>query len=119
MKPARKPILWVQNDLQAMARCHRIGQEKDVTVYRLVCKDTYEETLFNIASRKYGASPTAQLLQSLPILVPVGKVFLIYCLSVETTDLLVVHLLKSLSACPQTRRRPPSYLTKKKLLEFV
>lgn len=37
-----------------MARCHRIGQSKDVTVFRLVCKDTYEQTLFNIASRKYG-----------------------------------------------------------------
>lgn len=37
-----------------MARCHRIGQEKDVTVYRLICKDTYEQTLFSIASRKYG-----------------------------------------------------------------
>ncbi len=37
-----------------MARCHRIGQEKDVTVYRLVSKDTYEEQLFNTASRKYG-----------------------------------------------------------------
>ena len=37
-----------------MARCHRIGQDKDVTVYRLVSKDTYEEQLFNTASRKYG-----------------------------------------------------------------
>jgi chromodomain-helicase-DNA-binding protein 7 len=26
-----------------MARCHRIGQRKDVTVYRLVCNDTYEQ----------------------------------------------------------------------------
>lgn len=32
-----------QNDLQAMARCHRIGQDKEVTIYRLVTKDTYEE----------------------------------------------------------------------------
>ena len=43
-----------QNDLQAMARCHRIGQEKEVTVYRLISKDTYEEQLFGTASRKYG-----------------------------------------------------------------
>jgi hypothetical protein len=41
-----------QNDLQAMARCHRIGQEKEVTVYRLISKDTYEEQLFGTASRK-------------------------------------------------------------------
>lgn len=43
-----------QNDLQAMARCHRIGQEKEVTVYRLVSKNTYEQQLFETASRKYG-----------------------------------------------------------------
>lgn len=43
-----------QNDLQAMARCHRIGQEKAVTVYRLVSRNTYENQVFTIASRKYG-----------------------------------------------------------------
>jgi len=43
-----------QNDLQAMARCHRIGQTKDVTIYRLVSKDTYEENLFRASSKKYG-----------------------------------------------------------------
>ena len=43
-----------QNDLQAMARCHRIGQTRDVTVYRLVTKDTYEEHLFETSSRKQG-----------------------------------------------------------------
>ena len=43
-----------QNDLQAMARCHRIGQDKDVTVYRLIANDTYEQTVFEAASRKYG-----------------------------------------------------------------
>ncbi len=46
--------LVLQNDLQAMARCHRIGQDRDVTVYRLVSKNTYEEQLFRTASRKYG-----------------------------------------------------------------
>ncbi|WIA09219.1 hypothetical protein OEZ85_008629 [Tetradesmus obliquus] len=43
-----------QNDLQAMARCHRIGQEREVTVYRLVSQNTYEQQLFETASRKYG-----------------------------------------------------------------
>ncbi|KAG2440284.1 hypothetical protein HXX76_004395 [Chlamydomonas incerta] len=43
-----------QNDLQAMARCHRIGQTKEVTVYRLISADTYEMALFSSASRKYG-----------------------------------------------------------------
>ncbi|KAH7443566.1 hypothetical protein KP509_02G040400 [Ceratopteris richardii] len=43
-----------QNDLQAMARCHRIGQNKDVRIYRLITKDTYEQHLFECSSRKYG-----------------------------------------------------------------
>lgn len=43
-----------QNDLQAMARCHRIGQHREVTVYRLVSADTYEQRLFDVASKKYG-----------------------------------------------------------------
>jgi chromodomain-helicase-DNA-binding protein 7 len=43
-----------QNDLQAMARCHRIGQTKEVKVYRLVTKNTYEEKMFDEASLKLG-----------------------------------------------------------------
>ena len=37
-----------------MARCHRIGQTKEVRIYRLVTKGTYEQQLFASASRKYG-----------------------------------------------------------------
>ena len=43
-----------QNDLQARARCHRIGQTKNVSVYRLVTRRTYEEEIFNRANRKLG-----------------------------------------------------------------
>ena len=43
-----------QSDLQAMARCHRIGQTEEVRVYRLVTKDTYEQKLFETSSCKYG-----------------------------------------------------------------
>ena len=43
-----------------MARCHRIGQDKEVTVYRLITKDTYEENLFQTASRKYGEQRIVQ-----------------------------------------------------------
>ena len=43
-----------QNDLQAMARCHRIGQKKSVMVYRFVTKNTYEAKLFECAARKLG-----------------------------------------------------------------
>jgi hypothetical protein len=43
-----------QNDIQAMARAHRIGQTKEVTIYRLVTQHTYEETLVNTANQKSG-----------------------------------------------------------------
>lgn len=41
-----------QNDIQAQSRCHRIGQTQKVSVYRLICRDTYEVYLFEKASRK-------------------------------------------------------------------
>jgi chromodomain-helicase-DNA-binding protein 7 len=37
-----------------MARCHRIGQTKEVKVYRLVTKATYEQSLFETSAKKYG-----------------------------------------------------------------
>lgn len=43
-----------QNDLQAQARCHRIGQTKDVKMYRLVTKNTYEREMFDRAGMKLG-----------------------------------------------------------------
>ena len=36
-----------QNDIQAQARCHRIGQTKTVNVYRLVTRDTCETRLLS------------------------------------------------------------------------
>jgi SNF2 family DNA or RNA helicase len=47
-------MVFLQNDLQAMARCHRIGQSKEVTIYRLLSRDTYEARVFEISTRKYG-----------------------------------------------------------------
>jgi len=41
-----------QMDLQAMARAHRIGQTKPVTVYRFVSKDTVEEEILERARNK-------------------------------------------------------------------
>jgi len=35
-----------QSDLQAQARCHRIGQTKKVNIYRLITSKTYEEVKF-------------------------------------------------------------------------
>lgn len=43
-----------QNDLQAMARCHRIGQTKPVQVFRLCTKDTYEMHMLATANTKLG-----------------------------------------------------------------
>jgi len=43
-----------QNDIQAMARCHRIGQKKDVTIYRLITRRSFESEMFERASRKLG-----------------------------------------------------------------
>ncbi|DAZ97744.1 TPA: hypothetical protein N0F65_009024 [Lagenidium giganteum] len=43
-----------QNDLQAQARCHRIGQKKSVKIYRLLTSKTYELHMFHQASMKLG-----------------------------------------------------------------
>ncbi len=43
-----------QNDLQALARCHRIGQKREVTVYRLITRRSYEAQMFHKASIKLG-----------------------------------------------------------------
>jgi len=39
---------------QAQARCHRIGQQKAVKVYRLITRNTYEREMFDRASLKLG-----------------------------------------------------------------
>ncbi|CAK6956184.1 chromodomain-helicase-DNA-binding protein 1-like [Scomber scombrus] len=41
-----------QNDLQAAARCHRIGQNRPVKVIRLLARDTVEEILYSRAVSK-------------------------------------------------------------------
>ena len=43
-----------QNDLQAQARCHRIGQQKEVQIYRLVTSGTYEQKMFELSCKKLG-----------------------------------------------------------------
>jgi len=43
-----------QNDLQAQARCHRIGQTKNVKVYRLLSRKSYEMQMFHMSSLKMG-----------------------------------------------------------------
>ena len=41
-----------ENDRQAEDRCHRIGQKKPVTVYRLVVRDTVDEGIYRMGERK-------------------------------------------------------------------
>lgn len=43
-----------QNDLQAQARAHRIGQKFSVKIYRLITRKTYEQHMFHQASLKLG-----------------------------------------------------------------
>jgi superfamily II DNA/RNA helicase len=42
------------NDSQAAARCHRIGQEKPVKIYRLIARNSYEKYILESASKKLG-----------------------------------------------------------------
>ncbi|XP_063989638.1 uncharacterized protein LOC135168912 [Diachasmimorpha longicaudata] len=41
-----------QVDIQAMARCHRIGQTKPVVIYKLCTKGSYDEAIVNRAQAK-------------------------------------------------------------------
>ena len=43
-----------QNDIQATARCHRIGQTKEVKMFRFITAKTYERKMFDRASVKLG-----------------------------------------------------------------
>uniref|UniRef100_A0A8C2W9V6 Chromodomain helicase DNA binding protein 1-like n=1 Tax=Cyclopterus lumpus TaxID=8103 RepID=A0A8C2W9V6_CYCLU len=47
-----------QNDLQAAARCHRIGQNRPVKVIRLLARDTVEEIMFSRAASKLQLTDT-------------------------------------------------------------
>ncbi|WP_437361436.1 DEAD/DEAH box helicase [Olivibacter jilunii] len=39
-------------EAQAIDRCYRIGQEKHVMAYRMICKDTIEEKILNMQANK-------------------------------------------------------------------
>ncbi|EED81795.1 predicted protein, partial [Postia placenta Mad-698-R] len=41
-----------QNDMQAIARAHRIGQTKVVKVYRLICQGSVEDQMLDRIRRK-------------------------------------------------------------------
>ena len=39
-------------ETQAIDRCYRIGQDKKVFAYRMICKDTIEEKIINYQNKK-------------------------------------------------------------------
>lgn len=43
-----------QNDVQATARAHRIGQKQEVLVYRFITKKSYEAEMFERSTKKLG-----------------------------------------------------------------
>ena len=47
-------------DQQAMDRAHRLGQTKQVTVYRLICQGTIEERILQRAKEKSEVRNTTQ-----------------------------------------------------------
>ena len=58
-------------DEQAMDRAHRLGQTKQVTVYRLICKDSIEERILERAKEKSEVSTLSK--QNIPNLLPENK----------------------------------------------
>ncbi|KAK4313947.1 hypothetical protein Pmani_014745 [Petrolisthes manimaculis] len=50
-------------DQQAMDRAHRLGQTKQVTVYRLVCKSTIEERILQRAREKSEVTAACDMLK--------------------------------------------------------
>ncbi len=41
-----------ENDRQAEDRCHRIGQTRPVTIYKLVSSETVDEDIYDMGERK-------------------------------------------------------------------
>lgn len=55
MDPAWNPAM----DAQAVDRVHRIGQRRDVVVYRLICAGALEDKMFRLQIYKQGLTKTA------------------------------------------------------------
>uniref|UniRef100_A0A8C8S8S3 Chromodomain-helicase-DNA-binding protein 1-like n=1 Tax=Pelusios castaneus TaxID=367368 RepID=A0A8C8S8S3_9SAUR len=74
-----------QNDLQAMARAHRIGQNKPVKIIRLIGRDTVEEIIYRRAASK---------LQLTNAIIEGGQFALGAPKSQETADMQLSEILK-------------------------
>uniref|UniRef100_A0A0N5AHB5 Chromodomain-helicase-DNA-binding protein 1-like n=1 Tax=Syphacia muris TaxID=451379 RepID=A0A0N5AHB5_9BILA len=89
-----------QNDLQAAARCHRIGQTRPVKVIRLVAKNTIEEAIIERAKGKL--QMTRQVLGS--------KSFEDEKLSVAETSNMILYGLEHLSEVSDVEKQRNSLL---------
>ena len=43
---------WIDNGIELQDRCHRIGQTRPVTVYKLYAEGTVDEDIFHLGERK-------------------------------------------------------------------
>ena len=66
-------------DQQAMDRAHRLGQTKQVTVYRLICKGTIEERILQRAKEKSEVNPLGLRIFTNNCYPKVGLVFAWLC----------------------------------------
>jgi hypothetical protein len=66
----------VDDTRQAQARCHRIGQTKDVKVYRLITKGTYEYEMFQRASLKLGLDQVRDVCARAPCVIACAQAVL-------------------------------------------
>jgi len=64
-----------QSDRQAQARCHRVGQNKRVVVYRLLCRNTFDERMFNrtIGKNRLSEAMIPEKLLTKPNLLATGE----------------------------------------------
>lgn len=62
-----------QNDIQAQARCHRIGQTQTVKIYRLITRNTYEWNMFDRSSKKLGLDQA--VLHSMQVYLSISLLF--------------------------------------------
>ena len=64
------------NDAQAMDRAHRLGQTRQVTVYRLITKGTIDERIVQLARVKKDVSPVVDSLFGRHLFVRRSKILL-------------------------------------------
>ena len=74
-------------DQQAMDRAHRLGQTKQVTVYKLICKGTIEERILQRAKEKSEVRVPPRVLLLVPLLAEWLKRCLFHLLSCEVLQM--------------------------------